>query len=173
MSCYSLGGIGLRSDFLLNDGTVIGWYLVDVGGTQGGCNSPYVWLSSGPSQPSGSGISTLEGQMTTANSNISTLQGQMTTANSNISTLSGNDTTLNDLITGLRSDLGRTQTAVAALTAASASGGSGGSETVAFSALDITAGSVGYVYAWGLAAVLVLWMLGYGVSAARSAVRKL
>jgi chaperonin cofactor prefoldin len=56
-----------------------------------------------------SNISTLQGQMTTANSNISTLQGQMTTANSNISTLQGQYSTLNGEVNTLQSEMNTAQ----------------------------------------------------------------
>lgn len=38
-------------------------------------------------------------------------------------------------------------------------------------ALGITASSIGYVYAWGVGAVLALWVLGYGIGAAVRVVR--
>jgi chaperonin cofactor prefoldin len=54
-------------------------------------------------------VTTLEGQMVTANSNISTLQGQMTTANSNISTLQGQYSTLNGEVNTLQSEMNTAQ----------------------------------------------------------------
>lgn len=57
-----------------------------------------------------SNITTLQGQMTTANNNVSTLQGQMTTANTNIGTLQGQMTTANTNIATHTSQISDLQT---------------------------------------------------------------
>lgn len=41
------------------------------------------------------------------------------------------------------------------------------------SSLGITPESVLFVYSWGVAAVLGLWMVGYAISAAVAAIRKM
>lgn len=42
-----------------------------------------------------------------------------------------------------------------------------------FTALGITAESLAYVYAWGVASVIGMFSIGYAVGAAVSAVRRL
>ena len=50
-------------------------------------------------------VTTLQGQMSTANGNISTLQGQMSTANGNISTLQTSVTNNTDDINDIKATL--------------------------------------------------------------------